>query len=141
MKGGIMLAQIPRPIGAIVFASALLTLGLELTLPSNIASADNCLTAPNSSAPPNKHWYYRTDWAQQRKCWYLQANGGPSEQAAVQTVSEARLVKLSQTAAADGPHSLASFKHFMAQQGHGKISDHDVEELYAEFLEWKLRNN
>jgi hypothetical protein len=40
---------------------------------------------------------------------------------------------------AAGPYSLADFKNFMAQRGGGKLSDQDVEKLYAEFLEWRRR--
>jgi hypothetical protein len=34
-------------------------------------AADECLEAPNGPTPPGGHWYYRTDHAKQRKCWYL----------------------------------------------------------------------
>jgi hypothetical protein len=53
------------------------------------ARADNCLTAPNSSAPQGSHWYYRTDRANQRKCWYFRASGEPAQQATAQATSEA----------------------------------------------------
>jgi hypothetical protein len=110
-----MSAQL-RPIGTIAFASALLASGLGVGLPANIAFAVDCLTAPNSPAPPNGHWYYRTDRTQQRQCWHLQTDNGQSEQGAVQTAREAP---------AKPPQSVA------------KLSDQDVEKLYSEFLEWK----
>jgi hypothetical protein len=69
-----MSAQL-RPIGIIAFASALLAFGV----PTNIAFAVDCLTAPNSPAPPNSHWYYRTDRTQEHKCWHLQTDNGQSE--------------------------------------------------------------
>jgi hypothetical protein len=53
------------------------------------ASADNCLTAPNSSAPQGSHWYYRVDRANQRKCWYFRVPGEPAPQATAQATSEA----------------------------------------------------
>jgi hypothetical protein len=34
-------------------------------------AADECLAAPNSSAPPGSHWYYHVDRSTQRKCWYV----------------------------------------------------------------------
>ncbi len=34
-------------------------------------AADECLAAPNSSAPPGSHWYYHSDRSTQRKCWYV----------------------------------------------------------------------
>jgi len=136
MMGKKMSAQIPRPIGTIAFASALLTSVLGVGVPANTAFAVDCLTAPNSSAPTNGHWYYRTDRTQQRKCWYLQTGTGTSEQVAVQTAREAP-ARPSQSVAVGGSSSLASFKDFIAQSGGAKLSDQDVEKLYDEFLEWK----
>ncbi len=40
-------------------------------MPTNPVRADECLVAPNSPAPEGSHWYFRTDRAKQRKCWYL----------------------------------------------------------------------
>jgi hypothetical protein len=133
-----MSAQIPRPIGTIAFASALLASTLGVGAPAGMAFAVDCLAAPNSPVPPNGHWYYRTDRTQQRKCWYLRSDNGPSEQGAVQVVHEPP-IKPSQSVAAGSPFSLASFKEFVAQHGGAKLSDQDVEKLYAEFLEWKRR--
>jgi hypothetical protein len=121
----IMSAQIPRPIGSIAFASALLLPGLGVSTPANTAQAA-CLTAPNSSAPQNSHWHYRTDRTQQRKCWYLSAPNQPSQQEAVQTAGEAALAK---------PTQAAMHSH----EGGTKLSNEDVEKLYAEFLEWNRR--
>jgi hypothetical protein len=136
-----MSAQLRRRSGIIFFGSALLAIGLEVSLPTTTPAADDCVSAPSSSAPPNNHWYYRTDRAQQRKCWYLRADGGPSEQVTVHTAPAAPTAKLPQTAAADGSYSFASFRNFMAQQGGPKLSDRDVEKIYAEFLEWNRRNH
>jgi hypothetical protein len=136
MMGKKMSAQIPRPIGTIAFASALLTSALGVGVPANMAFAVDCLTAPNSSAPTNGHWYYRTDRTQQRKCWYLRTGTGTSEQVAIQAARET-LAKPSQSVAVGGSSSLASFKDFIAQNGGAKLSNQDVEKLYAEFLEWK----
>ena len=125
-----------RPIGTIAFASAFLASGLAVGVPANIAFAVDCLTAPSSSAPGNSHWYYRTDRTQDRKCWHLQKDNRPSEQGAVQAVREAP-AKPSQSVAASGPGS--GFKDFVAQHAAVKLSEQDVEKLYAEFLEWKRR--
>lgn len=38
---------------------------------SAVQAAENCLSAPKGAAPEGRHWYYRTDRAAQRKCWYL----------------------------------------------------------------------
>jgi hypothetical protein len=130
-----MSAQL-RPIGTIAFASALLALSFGIGVPANIAFAVDCLTAPNSPAPPNGHWYYRTDRTQERKCWHLQTDNGQSR--AVQTEHEAP-AKTSQSVAAGGRYAGPGFKDFVAQHGGDKLSDQDVDKLYAEFLEWKRR--
>jgi hypothetical protein len=137
--GRTMPAQIPRLFGAIAFASALLASGLGVSAPANTALAVDCLTAPNSAAPPNNHWYYRTDRTQQRKCWYIRADTEPSEQRTAQIAREAPMVRSSQSAPAAVPYSLASFKTFLAQHGGARLSDQDVEKLYTEFLEWNRR--
>src|ERR1700732_2255263 len=129
-----MSAQL-RPIGTIAFASAFLTSVLGVSVPANIAFAVDCLTAPNSPAPPNSHWYYRTDRTQERKCWHLRTDNGPSEQGAVREAP----AKPSQSVAAGGPYAGPGFKGFVAGDGGAKLSDQDVEKLYAEFLEWKRR--
>jgi len=127
-----------QPIGTIAFASAFLALGFGVGVPANTAFAVDCLTAPNSAAPPNGHWYYRTDRTQERKCWHLQTGNGPSQPAAVQTAREAP-AKPSQSVAAGGPYAGPGFKDFVAQRGGAKLSDDDVEKLYADFLDWKRR--
>src|SRR5215471_3693867 len=127
-----------RPIATIAFASSLLASGLVLSLPANIALAVDCLTAPNSPAPANSHWYYRTDRTQDRKCWYLRTDNGSSEQGAVQAVREAP-AKPSQPVAASGSYAGPGFKDSVAQHTGAKLPEQDVEKLYAEFLEWKRR--
>jgi hypothetical protein len=49
---------------------------------TNTAGADDCLTAPDSPASEGRRWFYRTDRATQRKCWYLRAAGEPAQRAA-----------------------------------------------------------
>ena len=133
-----MSAQL-RPIGTIAFASAAFASALlAFGLPANIAFAVDCLTAPNSPAPPNGHWYYRTDRTQERKCWHLQTDNDPSEQGIVQTARETT-AKPSQSIAAGGPYAGRGFKDFVAQHEGAKLSDEVVEKLYAEFLEWRRR--
>jgi hypothetical protein len=126
----IMAGQIRLPIGSIAFVAAFLVAILSAVGSAGAASAADCLTAPGSSAPPNSHWYYRTDRTTQRKCWFLRALDGSSSQGAVTTT---------QSAAAAVTYSLADFKDFMAQRGNADLSDKDVEQLYAQFLEWRRR--
>jgi hypothetical protein len=40
-------------------------------------ASEKCLTAPNAPAPPDEHWYYRTDRATNRQCWYLASRDTP----------------------------------------------------------------
>jgi hypothetical protein len=122
-----------RPIGTTTFAFALLASAFGIGVPANIAFAVDCLTAPNSQSPPNGHWHYRTDRTQQRKCWHLQTDNGQSEQGTVQTARESP----TQSVAANGSYAGPGFKGVVAQHGGAKLSDQDVETLYAEFLEWK----
>jgi hypothetical protein len=122
-----------------VFVAALLTSAFGIGVPSNSARAVDCLTTPNSAASQNDHWYYRTDRAKQRKCWYLRSANRPSQRVAVQTAREAPPAKSLQSVPAASPHSGASFRDFMANHGGANLSDKDLEELYAQFLEWSRR--
>jgi len=131
-----MSGQIPRPIGSIALISTLLVSGLGVSVPANIARGADCVTAPNSSAPQNSHWYYRTDRAKQRKCWSLRVADRPSQQGAVQTGREAPPAKSLQSMPAANQRSLTSFKDFMAYHGGDNLSEKDLEKLFAEFLEW-----
>ena len=54
-------------------ALLVLVTGVNPALPANPAGADDCRSGPNSPAPAGTHWYYRLDWATQRKCWYVRA--------------------------------------------------------------------
>jgi hypothetical protein len=69
---------------AAVFAavSAAFVVGI---LPSGSAQAvEECVEAPNSAPPQGSHWYYRTDRANQRKCWYLGPQGKKLQESASQ---------------------------------------------------------
>jgi len=56
-----------------IAAVLLCTLGLIEAVPAHAAAA--CDAAPKSTAPQGSHWYYRTNRASQRKCWYLAPEG------------------------------------------------------------------
>ena len=79
-----MVLRIPRPIGLTALVYALFSAAIGIDASAGVARADDCLTAPNSATPQGSHWYYRMDWANQRKCWYLRAAGQPPQQAAPQ---------------------------------------------------------
>ncbi|CAN7263994.1 hypothetical protein LJR220_001184 [Bradyrhizobium sp. LjRoot220] len=38
---------------------------------NNAKTADTCLTRPKGPLPAGGHWYYRTDHAAKRNCWYI----------------------------------------------------------------------
>ena len=84
----------PTRIGSIapaMFAALLLASAVPL-LPSHAAraaAADDCLAAPKSQAPQGRHWYYRIDRVNGRKCWYLGAAGTKTRQAAPQEAQAA----------------------------------------------------
>src|ERR1700720_1879349 len=77
---GIMSGQIPRPFASIALVATLLISGVGVTAPPTTARADDCLTAPNSPAPQGSHWYYRSNRATKRKCWYVRAPDQPAQQ-------------------------------------------------------------
>jgi hypothetical protein len=124
----IMARAIRSPTRSIPFVAAFLVSILILALAGTARAAD-CVTAPVPSTPLNGHWYYRTDRTTQQKCWYLRGATAGSQEADMKTA---------QTASAAAP-SLGSFKDFMAQRGNANLSDQDVKQLYAEFLEWRRR--
>jgi hypothetical protein len=83
-----MSGRISTPLGAVAVAGTILLSGIFVGVRANTARADNCLTEPKSSAPTGSHWYYRSDRANQRKCWYLRALGQPAQHAAPGAISE-----------------------------------------------------
>jgi hypothetical protein len=94
---------------SIALAIPLLVWGVGIGAPTAPARADDCLAAPQSAATNGSHWYYHTDRANQRKCWFL----GPPGQAgklghtaakptsAATTVAPASTVEKPETASAD----------------------------------------
>jgi hypothetical protein len=67
--------------------SAIATLALSLgalapTAAGTAHAAGACNAAPKPMAPAGSHWYYRTDRAAGRKCWYLAAEGSKGRIAA-----------------------------------------------------------
>ena len=64
-----------RPPRARAAIAVILMFGAGVTLRGISARAENCLSAPNSTAPPGKRWYYKVDHATQQKCWYTHEPG------------------------------------------------------------------
>lgn len=137
-----MVAQFRLSIGSIAFISALQVSILGIASLPGPARAEECLTAPGPSTSPNSHWYYRTDRAQQRKCWYQRgADGAPqgAAQGTAQGAAQDDSVNTTQSVSGASADSLASFKAFIAQRGLTNLSDAQVQQLYGEFLQWRRR--
>lgn len=47
---------------------------------------DDCIAKPNAPAPAGQHWWYRTDRATKRKCWFL----GPQDKEAAALKADRR---------------------------------------------------
>lgn len=50
-----------------------------------VAAAEECLSKPKDGAPAGKHWYYRSDRATKRQCWYLGDEDAPARGASLST--------------------------------------------------------
>jgi hypothetical protein len=75
--------------GAIRIATALLAFVITLFVSQadakeldKAAHPDDCLAAPNSSAPQGSQWRYRLERGTHRKCWYLRDSGKAPQKAA-----------------------------------------------------------
>ena len=75
--------------GAIQIATALLAFIITLFVSQadakeldKAAHPDDCLAAPNSSAPQGSQWRYRLERETHRKCWYLRDSGKAPQKAA-----------------------------------------------------------
>ena len=75
------------------------------------SAADDCLSKPKGTAPAGQHWYYRSDRATKRQCWYLgdEASHGASlsERKSAAAVAHRHQQELS-PAAADAHAEFAS---------------------------------
>src|SRR5262249_24308535 len=53
-----------------------------VTASTRAAPAADCTGKPTAQSPPGQHWYYRTDRATHRQCWYLAAQGSDVQRGA-----------------------------------------------------------
>jgi len=60
-----------------VLALALASISSWVASTGAVRASEKCLTAPNAPASSDEHWYYRTDRATNRQCWYLAARDTP----------------------------------------------------------------
>jgi hypothetical protein len=68
-------------------AALIFAWGVSIGLPAHAVRASTCLTAPNSKSPKGSHWYYHTDRATQRKCWFLGTLSQPTHHTAAHATS------------------------------------------------------
>jgi hypothetical protein len=59
----------------VVCVSVALTISFGVLPGSVVEAAPECLTKPGAPPPQGKHWYYTTDRANNRRCWYLGDRG------------------------------------------------------------------
>ncbi len=69
---------------SIAIAGPLLLCAVGIGVPTSPAGAAECLGAPTSGPPEGSHWYYRTDRAKGRKCWFLRSLNPPAQDTAAQ---------------------------------------------------------
>ena len=53
-----------------VFTLALVSVSWVMSTGA-VRASEKCITEPNGPPPRDEHWYYRTDRATNRQCWYL----------------------------------------------------------------------
>ncbi|HZP70744.1 MAG TPA: hypothetical protein VFB29_12440 [Pseudolabrys sp.] len=70
-----------------VLMSGLLALACILDA-SGANAADECLAKPEGPTPQGQHWYYRTDRASGRQCWYLRAENAHAQKAERETETD-----------------------------------------------------
>lgn len=66
----------PLPVSTVCFIALVIIMLPATSRGETARAADECAAAPNAPPPAGQHWWYRTDRATKRKCWYL----GPQDQ-------------------------------------------------------------
>ena len=69
------------------FVLLLIVSGATILAPFDFARANDCLPAPNSTAPKGTHWYFSLDRSTQKKCWYVRSSETQPQHARTQTNS------------------------------------------------------
>jgi hypothetical protein len=65
--------------GILIIAMSVMGLGASYGSSDPAPAEESCLSAPNARPPQGSHWFYHTDRANQRKCWYLRQQGETAE--------------------------------------------------------------
>jgi hypothetical protein len=93
--------KIVTPVVAVLAA---LLLGFTLaTFGSPALAVEDCIAAPKPPAPAGSHWYYRTDRATGRKCWFVGSKDANAEQA--EPRAPAQVQSAADCLAAPGPRA------------------------------------
>jgi hypothetical protein len=80
------------------------------------------LAQPNQTPAEGERWYYRTNRQTNQKCWYLRAPD-------VET-----------TGATAAPQGTQAGVEVLAQSKASPLTTSQQQELFKEFLQWKIRN-
>jgi hypothetical protein len=91
----------PRTVQIVSPVTALVVFTLAVSAGGPALAAERCSAAPNRVAPEASHWYYRTNPATGRKCWFLRAQNPNAEQAGARTAEQVAPRASAQSAAAD----------------------------------------
>ncbi len=100
-----MSPQILGPVRPIALVGMLLVSTAGVGLNTQAAATAECLTAPKAHTPNGSHWYYHTDRATKRKCWFLR---DPSEQQQAATTGTSTKPAVSRVATAGAKSTSAS---------------------------------
>jgi hypothetical protein len=65
----------PKQIGSLAPGALLVALAVTIPAARPVHAAADCVAVPGSQASQGSHWYYRTDHATGRKCWYVSPEG------------------------------------------------------------------
>jgi hypothetical protein len=65
----------PKQTGSLAPGALLVALAVAIPAAGPVHAAADCAATPGSPAPQGSHWYYRTDHATGRKCWYVSPEG------------------------------------------------------------------
>ena len=82
----------------------LLSLAASCVVSAGAVHAAQCIAKPNAPAQQGKHWYYQTDRATKRQCWYLGAEGASVQKGATPASEQLASNALAQPAAPQRAH-------------------------------------
>jgi hypothetical protein len=71
---------------SIAFVNLLAGIPLVTASQGETVGDDQCLSSPKGETPAGHHWYYHSDHAGKRNCWYLRPQGSSLSQATPQSI-------------------------------------------------------